>query len=46
MCEERREAKALVQISELLILLREGKFDPSLTLTSVVKETFQAVQSG
>ncbi len=26
--------------------LRAGRFDPSLTLSSVVKETFQAVQSG
>ncbi len=35
-----------VVIRQVLCFLREGKFDPSLTLTSVVKETFQAVQSG
>lgn len=35
-----------VVIRQVISFLREGKFDPSLTLTSVVKETFQAVQSG
>lgn len=35
-----------VVIRQVLAFLREGRFDPSLTLTSVVKETFQAVQSG
>jgi triacylglycerol lipase len=35
-----------VVIRQVLAFLREGKFDPSLTLSSVVKETFQAVQSG
>lgn len=35
-----------VVVRQVLSFLREGKFDPSLTLTSVVKETFQAVQSG
>ncbi|KAF0116742.1 MAG: hypothetical protein FD150_254 [Rhodobacteraceae bacterium] len=35
-----------VVIRQVLAFLREGKFDPSLTLASVVKETFQAVQSG
>lgn len=33
-------------IAQVLAFLRGGKFDPSLTLSSVVKETFQAVQSG
>jgi triacylglycerol lipase len=35
-----------VVIRQVLAFLRAGKFDPSLTLTSVVKETFQAAQSG
>ena len=35
-----------VVIRQVLAFLREGAFDPSLTLTAVVKETFQAVQSG
>jgi len=35
-----------VVVRQVLNFLREGKFDSSLTLTSVVKETFQAVQSG
>lgn len=35
-----------VVIRQVINFLREGKFDPSVTLTSVVKETFQAVQSG
>ena len=35
-----------VVIRQVLAFLREGSFDPSLTLGSVVKETFQAVQSG
>ena len=35
-----------VVIRQVLSFLREERFDPSLTLTSVVKETFQAVQSG
>ena len=35
-----------VVIRQVISFLREGKFDPSMTLTSVVKETFQAVQSG
>lgn len=35
-----------VVIRQVLAFLRAGKFDPSLTLGSVVKETFQAVQSG
>lgn len=35
-----------VVIAQVLAFLRVGRFDPSLTLTSVVKETFQAVQSG
>lgn len=35
-----------VVVRQVLSFLREGKFDPSLTLSSVVKETFQAVQSG
>jgi triacylglycerol lipase len=35
-----------VVIRQVLAFLREGRFDPSLTLASVVKETFQAVQSG
>jgi hypothetical protein len=35
-----------VVIRQVISFLREGKFDPSVTLTSVVKETFQAVQSG
>jgi triacylglycerol lipase len=35
-----------VVIRQVISFLRDGKFDPSVTLTSVVKETFQAVQSG
>ena len=35
-----------VVIRQVLSFLREGRFDPSLTLSAVVKETFQAVQSG
>ena len=35
-----------VVIRQVLIFLREGRFDPSLTLSAIVKETFQAVQSG
>lgn len=35
-----------VIIRQVLSFLREGRFDPSLSLVSVVKETFQAVQSG
>jgi triacylglycerol lipase len=35
-----------VIIRQVLSFLREGRFDPSLSLASVVKETFQAVQSG
>ena len=35
-----------VVIRQVLSFLRSGKFDPSLTLSTVVKETFQAVQSG
>lgn len=35
-----------VVIRQVLSFLRVGTFDPSLTLASVVKETFQAVQSG
>ena len=35
-----------VVIRQVLAFLREGRFDPSLTLSSVMKETFQAVQSG
>lgn len=35
-----------VVIRQVLAFLREGRFDPSLTLASVVKETFQVVQSG
>lgn len=35
-----------VVIRQVIAFLRGGRFDPSLTLTSVVKETFQAVQSG
>lgn len=35
-----------VVIRQVLSFLRAGRFDPSLTLSSVVKETFQAVQSG
>ena len=35
-----------VVIRQVLSFLREGRFDPSLTLSTVVKETFQAVQSG
>jgi triacylglycerol lipase len=35
-----------VVIRQVLSFLREGRFDPALTLASVVKETFQAVQSG
>jgi triacylglycerol lipase len=35
-----------VVIRQVISFLREGRFDPSLTLSTVVKETFQAVQSG
>lgn len=35
-----------VVVRQVISFLREGKFDLSLTLASVVKETFQAVQSG
>jgi triacylglycerol lipase len=35
-----------VVVRQVINFLREGHFDPSVTLTSVVKETFQAVQSG
>lgn len=35
-----------VVIRQVISFLRDGRFDPSLTLASVVKETFQAVQSG
>lgn len=35
-----------VVVRQVISFLREGRFDPSLTLASVVKETFQAVQSG
>jgi len=35
-----------VVIRQVLSFLRAGRFDPSLTLASVVKETIQAVQSG
>lgn len=35
-----------VVIRQVISFLREGRFDPSLTLSSLVKETFQAVQSG
>ncbi|MFM7442577.1 MAG: esterase/lipase family protein [Tabrizicola sp.] len=35
-----------VVIRQVIAFLREGRFDPSLTLSAVVKETFQAVQSG
>ena len=35
-----------VVIRQVLSFLRTGRFDPSLTLSSVVKETFQAAQSG
>ena len=35
-----------VVIRQVIAFLREGRFDPSLTLATVVKETFQAVQSG
>ena len=34
------------QIVAVITFLREGRFDPSLTLSAVVKETIQAVQSG
>ena len=34
-----------VVIRQVLAFLREGRFDPSLTLASVVKESLQAVQS-
>jgi triacylglycerol lipase len=34
-----------VVIRQVITFLRAGRFDPSLTLASVVKETFQAVQS-
>lgn len=35
-----------VVIRQVIAFLREGRFDPSLTLGAVVKETFQAVQPG
>ncbi len=35
-----------VVIRQVLSFLRVGRFDPSLTLSAVVKETFQAVQPG
>lgn len=35
-----------VVIRQVIAFLREGRFDPSLTLAAVVKETFQVVQSG
>lgn len=35
-----------VVIRQVLSFLRSGRFDPALTLSAVVKETFQAVQSG
>jgi pimeloyl-ACP methyl ester carboxylesterase len=35
-----------VVIRQVISFLREERFDPSLTLSAVVKETFQAVQSG
>ncbi len=35
-----------VVIRQVLAFLKEGRFNPSLTLASVVKATFQAVQSG
>jgi triacylglycerol lipase len=35
-----------VVIRQVLAFLREGRFDPALTLGAVVKETIQAVQSG
>jgi len=35
-----------VVIRQVIAFLREGKFDPSLTLGAVVKETLQAVQPG
>ena len=35
-----------VVIRQVIAFLREGRFDPSLTLAALVKETFQAVQSG
>lgn len=35
-----------VVIRQVIAFLREGRFDPSLTLTALVKETFQAVQPG
>ena len=33
-------------VAQVLAFLRVGRFDPSLTLSGVVKERFQAVQSG
>jgi triacylglycerol lipase len=33
-------------IAQVLAFLRAGRFDPSLTLSGVVQQTFQAVQSG
>ncbi|MBN8631429.1 MAG: alpha/beta fold hydrolase [Rhodobacterales bacterium] len=33
-------------IRQVLAFLREGRFDPSLTLAAVVKETFQAARPG
>ena len=35
-----------VVIRQVLSFLSSGRFDPALTLSAVVKETFQAVQSG
>jgi triacylglycerol lipase len=35
-----------VVIAQVLAFLREGRFDPSLTLSAVVQQTLQAVQSG
>lgn len=35
-----------VVIRQVLAFLKEARFEPSLTLASVVKATFQAVQSG
>jgi triacylglycerol lipase len=35
-----------VVIRQVISFLRAGRFDPSLTLSTVVKETFQAVQPG
>ena len=35
-----------VVIAQVLAFLREGRFDPSLTLSAIVQQTLQAVQSG